>query len=115
MYGNSLGVYNISFNITNIGEETCATSVYSISWSDPNLSSFDLVREGNFTSIAPGSAKIITGSFIYGNFDEEYKDVTISISITDSKYEKTWFRIYTRRSAIILRAFSFRVIPSSSR
>ena len=90
MYGNKLGVYNISFKITNIGEETCATSVYSISWTDSNLSSTDLPQEGNFTSIGPGSAKVITGSFIYGYFNEEYKDVTITISITDSKYGKTW-------------------------
>lgn len=97
MYGNNLGVYDISFNITNIGEETCATSVYTISWNDINLSSSDLVREGNFTSIEPGSAKVITGSFIYGYFDEEYKDVTITISVTDSKYEKTWNDYITLR------------------
>ncbi len=97
MYGNNLGVYNISFYLTNIGQETCATSVYSISWNDTNLSSIELEKEGNFTSIAPGSAKVITGSFIYGYFDEEYKDVTITISITDSKYEKTWYDYVTLR------------------
>lgn len=97
MYGNDLGIYNISFNLTNIGQATCETSVYYISWNDSNLSSSDLVKEGNFTSIGPGSAKVISGNFIYGYFDEEYKDVTITISITDSKYGETWNDYVTLR------------------
>ena len=97
MYGNDLGIYNISFNLTNIGQATCETSVYSISWNDSNLSSSDLVKEGNFTSIGPGSAKVISGNFTYGYFDEEYKDVTITISITDSKYGETWNDYVTLR------------------
>ncbi|MBQ5647142.1 MAG: hypothetical protein IIV07_08760, partial [Treponema sp.] len=97
MYGNNLGIYNISFNLTNIGQATCETSVYSISWNDSNLSSSDLVKEGNFTSIGPGSAKVISGNFSYGYFDEEYKDVTITISIIDSKYGETWNDYVTLR------------------
>ena len=97
MFGNNLGLYTITFNITNIGQETCSTSLYSISWDDTNLTSTDLVREGNFTSIAPGAAKSITGSFSYLYFNEEYKDVTVRISVTDSKYSKTWNDFVTLR------------------
>jgi hypothetical protein len=97
MYGNNMGLYEISFNLTNIGYETCATSVYTISWEDTNLFSQNFEKQGNFTSIKSGASKTITGSFSYGYFDEEYKDVTISIEITDSKYEKTWYDYVTLR------------------
>ena len=97
LFGNNLGLYTISFNITNIGQETCETSVYSISWNDANLTSTDLVKDGNFTSIAPGTAKEVTGTFAYGYFDDEYKDVTITFTITDSKYGKTWNDYVTLR------------------
>ncbi len=97
MYGNNMGLYEISFNLTNIGYETCATSVYTISWEDTNLFSQNFEKQGNFTSIKSGASKTITGSFTYGYFDEEYKDVTISIEITDSKYEKTWYDYVTLR------------------
>lgn len=97
MYGNNMGLYEISFNLTNIGYETCATSVYTISWEDTNLFSQNFEKQGNFTSIKSGASKTITGSFYYGYFDEEYKDVTISIEITDSKYEKTWYDYVTLR------------------
>ena len=97
MFGNNLGLYKITFNITNIGQETCSTSVYSFSWEDTNLVSTDLVKDGNFTSIGPGAAKTVTGTFSYGYFNEEYKDVTVKISITDSKYGKTWNDFVTLR------------------
>ena len=97
MFGNNLGLYEITFNITNIGQETCETSIYSISWNDTSLKSTDFVRNGNFTAIAPGAAKEVTGTFSYGYFDEEYKDVTITFTITDSKYEKTWNDYVTLR------------------
>lgn len=97
IYGNNLGTYNISINIKNIGEEICSTSVYSISWDDPNLRVRDLQTEGNFSSINPGDSKKIEGTFSYGYFDEEYKDVILKITITDSKHGQTWYDYVTLR------------------
>ena len=91
MYGNMLGEYKATFYFTNVGSATCETSMYTISWNDNNLRSDDLVCTGNFSSIEPGNSKSVTGTFYYyGNFSEEYKDVTINITIQDSGYGQTW-------------------------
>ena len=91
MYGNMLGKYKATFDFTNVGSATCETSVYEISWDDNNLRSDGLARTGNFSSIEPGKSKSVTGTFYYyGNFSEEYKDVTINITIQDSRYGQTW-------------------------
>lgn len=90
MYGNYYNYYEIDFNLTNIGEATCNTSVYEFSWDDSNLLVSDFEKNGNFSSIEPGKAKTITGKFGYKNFTEEYKDVVLNIKITDSRYNQTW-------------------------
>lgn len=97
MYGNNLGLYKITFNLTNVGSEICDTSIYQISWSDPALKSTNLEKTGNFTSIKAGDAKSITGMFSYGAFTSEYKDVRVNIKITDSKYMQTWEDFVTLR------------------
>ena len=98
IYGNNLGLYDITFNITNIGYTTCETSIYSFSWEDTNLKAIDFEKEGNFASIAPDASKQVKGKFSYGYFDEEYKDVTIKITITDSSEDRnTWVDYVTLR------------------
>ena len=91
MYGNMLGKYEATFKLTNVGSATCETSMYTISWDDNNLRSDGLARTGNFTSIEPGKSKSVTGTFYYdGDFLDEYKDITINITIQDSGYGQTW-------------------------
>lgn len=89
-YGNSYKNYNLNLQINNIGSETCKTSVYEISCGDPKLTVVSGGLTGNFSSVEPGKSKIITLSVKYGTLTEEYIDVPISISITDSKYTRTW-------------------------
>lgn len=98
MFGNYYKWYNITFDFTNIGTEVCSTSMYTISWEDPNLKTADLPIDGNFSSIESGKSKQIEGKIQYGFFDDsEYKDVRVKIEITDSEYMVTWVDYVTLR------------------
>ena len=85
-YYNSL----LSLQINNIGSETCKTSVYEISYDDSKLQIVSGNNTGNFSSIEAGKSRTIKLSVKYGTLNQEYIDVPISISITDSKYARTW-------------------------
>lgn len=89
-YGNLYKTYSLTLNLNNIGSITCATSTYSISCDDPNLNFISGNLTGNFSSIEPKKAKTLSFSVTYGYLDKEYIDVPIRISITDSKYQRTW-------------------------
>ncbi len=89
-YGNSYKSYNLNLQINNIGSEICKTSMYEISCDDPNFNIVSGGLTGNFTSVEPGKSKTVSLSVKYGNLTQEYIDVPISISITDSKYLRTW-------------------------
>ncbi|MBO4705726.1 MAG: hypothetical protein J5647_08350, partial [Spirochaetaceae bacterium] len=89
-YGNYYKTYNLNININNIGSEICSTSMYSISYADSNLQFISSSLTGNLSSVEPGKSKVITFKVRYGELNQEYVDVPISISITDSKYERTW-------------------------
>ncbi|MBO4508780.1 MAG: hypothetical protein J5747_09105 [Spirochaetaceae bacterium] len=89
-YGNYYKAYNLILNINNIGTETCSTSMYSISCTDSKLQFISGSLSGNFSSIEPGKSKGVSFKIRYAELNQEYIDVPISISITDSKYERTW-------------------------
>ncbi len=89
-YGNSYKSYNLNLQINNIGSEICKTLMYEISCDDPNFNIVSGGLTGNFTSVEPGKSKTVSLSVKYGNLTQEYIDVPISISITDSKYLRTW-------------------------
>ena len=89
-YGNYFKTYNLKLNINNIGSKICSTSVYSISYSDNNLNIISGNLTGNFSSIEAGKSKEVSLSIRYGKLNEEYTDVPIKISITDSVYNRTW-------------------------
>ena len=97
-YGNNYKNYSLTLKLTNIGFKTCSTSVYEISCDDSKLS---FVSEenltGNFSSIEPEKYKEIDLRVKYGDLTEEYVDVPIKISITDSDYERTWEDTVTLR------------------
>ena len=96
-FGNYYKTYTLSLNLNNIGSEICETSVYEVSYSDSNLQIIDGNLTGNFSSIEAGKAKTLSFSIRYGKLETEYIDVPISISITDSKYERTWIDSVTLR------------------
>ena len=89
-YGNLYKTYSLKLNLNNIGNITCATSTYTISCEDPNLNFVSGDLNGNFSSIEPKKSKSLTFSVNYGFLDKEYVDVPIKISISDSKYQRTW-------------------------
>ena len=90
LFGNYYKQYNLKLNINNVGSEICSTSVYEISCDDPQLQIISGETAGNFSSIEAGKSKEVALSITYGKLEEEYVDVPISISITDSQYERTW-------------------------
>ncbi len=89
-YGNSYKNYTLNLQINNVGSETCKTSQYEISCEDPYFTVVSGGLTGNFSSVEPGKSKTVTLSVNYGTLNTEYVDVPISISITDSKYLRTW-------------------------
>ena len=89
-YGNLYKTYTLRLNLNNIGSITCATSTYNITCEDPKLQFVSGELAGNFSSIEPKKSKSLTFSINYGSLDEEYVDVPIKISISDSKYQRTW-------------------------
>ncbi len=89
-YGNYYKTYNLKLNINNIGSKICSTSVYSISYSDSQLNIIKGDLTGNFSSIESGKSKEVSLSVRYGKLEEEFVDVPIRISITDSVYNRTW-------------------------
>ena len=89
-YGNLYKTYTLRLNLNNIGSITCATSTYNITCDDPKLNFVSGELVGNFSSIEPKKSKSLTFSINYGSLDEEYIDVPIKISISDSKYQRTW-------------------------
>ena len=96
-YGNLIKTYTLTLKLNNIGDVTCSTSVYSISCEDPNLTFLSGNLSGNFSSIEPKKSKRLTFSINYSYLDKEYIDVPIKISITDSKYLRTWNDTVTLR------------------
>ena len=89
-FGNYYKTYTLTLNLNNIGSEMCETSMYTVSCSDNNLSFVSGSKSGNFSSIEAGSAKTLSFTVRYGELNSEYVDVPINVSITDSKYERTW-------------------------
>ena len=87
-FGNYYKTYKLTLNLNNIGSAMCETSVYTVSCNDSNLSFSGAT--GNFSSIEAGKSEKLTYSVRYGKIDTEYVDVPINISITDSKYFRTW-------------------------
>ena len=88
-FGNYYKTYTLELNINNIGSAICETSVYTVSCNDSKLS-ISGNTTGNFTSIPAGDSKKVSFDVSYGVLNTEYVDVPINISITDSKYMRTW-------------------------
>ena len=80
----------------NIGDSVCPTALYKLSCSDSNFN-FTGTKEGVFTSILPNDIRALEFTVSYGNLVDEYKDVTIDISITDSVTDRTWIDSVTLR------------------
>ena len=96
-YGSLYKVYDLKLNINNIGDVICETSVYEITCDDARFDFVSGSLTGNFSSIEAGKSKSLDFKVRYGQVDEEYIDVPIKISITDSKYERTWVDTITLR------------------
>ena len=88
-YGNYYKKYTLTLNIENVGTTDCSTSVYNITCENPNLI-IQGETSGNFSTIKAGDSKQLKIPVVYGKLDEEYIDVPISFSITDSVYARTW-------------------------
>ena len=116
-YGNYNKTYKLTLNLNNVGNATCETSSYNISCND---SSFEFVSgetRGNFSSIEPEKSRSLSFEVRYGKLDQEYADVPVNISITDSKTGLTWndsvtLRFY--RGPVALRVNARNIDTSSS-
>ena len=89
-YGNYYKTYNLTLNIKNIGSIACKPSSYVIECEDSNLQIIPVDSTYAFSSFASGKSKPVLLQVRYGNLEDEYKDVTIFISITDNYYGRTW-------------------------
>jgi len=98
LYGNSAQIYTVSFTLKNIGSVDCSASSYQVSCDDSLLTLGGTELKGNFSTIeANNSSKAKSFTVSYGKVDKEYVDVPVKITITDSKYMKTWEDYITLR------------------
>lgn len=95
-YANNFDTYPLRISMKNIGDSVCPTALYKLSCSDSNFN-FTGTKEGVFTSILPNDIRALEFTVSYGNLVDEYKDVTIDISITDSVTDRTWIDSVTLR------------------
>ncbi|MCR5401407.1 MAG: bacterial Ig-like domain-containing protein [Treponema sp.] len=118
-YGNYNKTYELALNLNNVGNATCETSSYNISCND---SAFEFVSgesRGNFSSIEPGKSKSLSFEVRYGKLNQEYADVPVNISITDSRTGLTWndsvtLRFYRGPVALKVNARNIDTSSSSS-
>ena len=90
-FGNDYKEYSLSIQMTNVGSVPCETSYYEVTCNDSNLKFISGKKTGNIYTLNAGDSNTFSFTVKYGTITEEYKDVPINISITDSsEYEKTW-------------------------
>lgn len=89
LYGNNFNTYSVTVDIKNIGNARCLTSLYEVI-PDAGLTVTSGALTGNFSSIEVGAARTLTFGVRYGSLTEEYKDVKLTIKITDSATVRTW-------------------------
>ena len=89
-FGNNYKTYTLKLKLNNIGSAMCETSMYTVTCNDSKLTFVSGDKRGNFSSIEAGNSKELTFTVKYGEVNTEYVDVPINISITDSKYMRTW-------------------------
>lgn len=109
MYGNNYAEYDITLKIENISKVICATSFYTISCDDQNLTLSGIPTTGNIRSLAAGDTKELRGTVSYGTLTEDYKDVTLKITIEDVMSDDTWndsvtLRFYRGRVPLVINA-----------
>lgn len=89
LYGNNYNTYSVAVNLKNIGNSRCTTSYYEVT-PDAGLTVVSGALSGNYSSLEPGTSRDMAFTVRYGMMTEEYKDVKLTIKITDSLTFRTW-------------------------
>jgi len=89
LYGNDFNTYTVSVDIKNIGNANCMTSLYEVI-PDSGLTVTSGALTGNFSTIEIGATRNLTFAVSYGSLTEEYKDVKLTVRITDAATVRTW-------------------------
>jgi len=106
LYGNDFNTYTVSVDIKNIGNANCMTSLYEVI-PDSGLTVTSGALTGNFSTIEIGATRNLTFGVRYGTLTEEYKDVKLTVRITDAATVRTWvdyvvLRFYKRPVQLVI-------------